>query len=628
MSRLLPRTRRESPADAELISHQLLVRGGYIRRLTAGIYSFLPLGLAVLQNISTVIREELNRCGAQEVLMPALHPWEIWESSGRDRLLGEVLPSFLLEGRGGRYVLGPTHEEVATAIVAGDVDSYKQLPVCIYQIQTKFRDEARPRFGLLRTREFIMADAYSFDASREGMHHSYDSVFSAYVRIFERLELNAVPVEAASGAIGGDVNHEFMVDSDAGEDSYVKCTNCGYAANIEAATIGTVVSQEYEAPGASGMEGKTPGSPLQMQDDQSSDQVTSVDRAVGVAQHGQSNFGGSEKLAPVREHYTPGIRSIEEVVRYLNDQVPEMDIKASTVLKCIATLDPSSGEPVVLVVPGDREVRLPASLRLFDEADFDSHPELPKGYIGPVGLSEHGVKVMADNTLRNRVGPWVSGANKPDTHVSGLLQGRDFTVDLWGDIVVAREGDPCPRCGHPLLISRSAEVAHTFQLGVTYSSKMEGATFIDEMGMSHPYWMGCYGIGVSRLPAVIVEVHHDERGIVWPCSVAPYKVHLLSIGAGKDEEVVRGALGLYRVLSGVGIKVLYDDRQVSPGIQFSDADLLGMPWQLVVGNKGLARGVVELRARRSGKTVEIPFVSDDSSYSKTVEATQETISRT
>ncbi len=531
MSRLLPRTRREPPADAELISHQLLVRGGYIRRLTAGVYSYLPLGLAVLQNISAVIREELNDCGAQEVLMPALHPWELWKSSGRDRLLGEVLPSFLLEGRGGRYVLGPTHEEVATAIIAGDVDSYKQLPVCIYQIQTKFRDEARPRFGLLRTREFIMADAYSFDASREGMHSSYDAVFSAYVRIFERIGLNAVPVKAASGAIGGDVNHEFMVDSDAGEDSYVKCESCGYAANVEAANVGTVELQESEVSVLSTPEegskeeidSKIPRPDVQ--DDQLSAYPTAT------TSRGRDVTSNLENLIPVREHHTPGIMSIDEVVRYLADQIPEAELKASAVLKCIAVIDPN-GEPVVLVVPGDREVKLPASFRLFEETDFDRHPELLKGYIGPMGLSERGVKVMADRSLQNRIGPWISGANKPDTHVSGLLQGRDFTVDVWGDFVVAKAGDPCPQCGCPLSLSRSAEVAHTFQLGITYSSKIEGATFLDDAGTPHPYWMGCYGIGVSRLPAVIVEVHHDERGIIWPCSVAPYTVHLISPESG------------------------------------------------------------------------------------------------
>ena len=562
MSRLLLRTLRAAPADAEAASHQLLVRGGYIRRLASGIYSYLPLGWRVLQNVQRVVREEMDAAGAQELLMPVLQPLELWEQSGRIALLDEALPAFRVEARGGKFVLGPTHEEVVTATVSVDVESYRDLPVNVYQIQTKFRDEARPRFGLLRGREFVMKDAYSFDVSPDAMRASYQAMYDAYCRIFSRLGLSYTAVEAQSGAIGGDVNHEFMVPSAIGEDLFARCDSCGYAANIEAAVAG-----ERAGAGPTGME------------------------AAASAQE------------PLVEHHTPDRPGIEMVVDFFADRRP--GLRASGMLKCIALAD-AAGRPVVALVPGDREVRVPAGLRAFQDADFAVHPELVKGYIGPMGLQGHGVKVVADPAVRDPGVSWVTGANKVDHHVSGAVLGRDFEVDEWAPMASVTDGDPCPRCGSPLQLVRAVEAGHTFQLGRTYSEKIPGATFSDEEGREQPYWMGCYGVGVSRAPAVIAEEHHDDAGLIWPAEVAPFAVHLLALGGSRSPDVAETADKLYDELVAAGVSVLYDDRGLSPGVQFADADLLGMPTQLVVGAKGLARGVVERKGRASGQRDELP----------------------
>ena len=550
MSRLLLRTLREPPADADAVSHQLLVRGGYIRRLASGIYTFLPLGWRVLQNVERVVREEMDGAGAQEMLMPILQPEEVWAQTGRLGTMGDIL--FRLEGKGGGFVLAPTHEEVVTATVAADVDSYRDLPLNVYQIQFKYRDEPRPRFGLLRGREFVMKDAYSFDASQEAMRASYEVMYHAYCRVFERLGLTYVPVEAESGAIGGDVNHEFMVPSAIGEDVFARCPSCGYAANVEAAVAG------------------------------------------------ERDLHGALPEEPLVEQHTPDRPGIDAVVEFFSDR----GFTAAGMLKCIAFVE-EGDRPVVVLVPGDREVRVPPRLRPFSDEDFERHPQLVKGYIGPMGLQTEGVRVVADRSVQGG-GPWVTGANRADHHVSGATLGRDFTVDEWGDFASLVEGDPCPRCGSPRELERAVEVGHTFQLGLTYSEKISGATFSDEHGDEHPYWMGCYGIGVSRAPAVIAEEHHDDDGLVWPAEVAPFRLHLLTLGAARNQEVADAGDRLYEALLAAGVPVLYDDRDVSPGVKFADADLLGMPTQLVVGARGLARGMVETKDRRTGERVEVP----------------------
>jgi prolyl-tRNA synthetase len=558
MSRLLVRTLREAPADAEVASHQLLVRAGYIRRLASGVYSFLPLGLRVLAKVEAVIREELDAAGCQELLLPALHPIELWEQSGRAAMFGsDALPAMTVDARGGTFVLGPTHEEVVTVTVGAEVDSYRQLPLTVYQIQVKFRDEARPRFGLLRTRELIMADAYSFDADKEAMQASYRNVFEAYLRIFARLGLDVTPVEAESGAIGGDVNHEFMVASAVGEDHFVSCPACGYAANVEAATRGGVEAD----PG--------PG-----------------DRAAAP---------------PMVEHHTPDRPGIREVVEFFGDR----SVTDASMLKSLAVVD-ASGRPTLLLLPGDREARLPTGWRLFDDTDFAAHPSLVKGYIGPHGHGEagDGIRVVADGGVR-RPGSWITGANRRDHHVGGVLLDRDFTVDEWGSYVEVVPGDACPRCGGPVDLVRSVEAAHTFQLGTKYSDVMPGSSFVAEDGNEAVFSMGCYGMGVSRLLAVVAEEHHDELGLAWPPEAAPYRVHLAALGAGRAPEVAEAADRLYRRLTEAGVEVLYDDRDVSPGVKFKDADLLGVPIRLVVGAKGLARGVLEWRSRSTGEEREL-----------------------
>jgi prolyl-tRNA synthetase len=554
MSRLLVRTLREAPADAEVVSHQLLVRGGYIRRLASGVYSFLPLGLRVLHNIEAVIREELDAADCQELLLPALHPLELWEQSGRAAMFGsDALPAMQVEARGGSFVLGPTHEEVVTVTVGAEVDSYRQLPLTVYQVQVKFRDEARPRFGLLRTRELIMCDAYSFDVGPEAMQASYRTVYDAYLRIFGRLDLDVSPVEAESGAIGGEVNHEFMVPSAVGEDHFVRCTGCGYAANVEAATrggFGDPVDPDPDAPA-------------------------------------------------IVEHHTPGRPGIDDVVEFFDDPA----VTHADLLKTLAVVD-GDGRAVLLLLPGDREARLPSGWRLFEEVDFASHPSLVKGYIGPMGHRDAGITVVADVGVA-RPGPWITGSNRSDHHVSGVLVGRDFEVDRWGSYAEVVSGDRCPRCGGEVDLVRSVEAAHTFQLGTRYSDVMPGATFVAEDGEESVFSMGCYGMGVSRLLSVVAEEHHDDRGLVWPAALAPFQAHLVSLGAGRAPEVAEAADALHDRLVAAGIDVLYDDRDVSPGVKFADADLIGIPVRLVVGAKGVARGIVEWRSRATGEERDV-----------------------
>jgi prolyl-tRNA synthetase len=556
MSQMLLRTLREDPADADTAGHALLVRGGFVRRVASGIYTFLPLGTRVLKRVSDIVREELDRAGMQEMLMPALSPIELWEQSGRAaKFGGDALPAMVLDARGGRFVLGLTHEEVVTSTVAAEVDSYRQLPLTVYQIQSKFRDEARPRFGLLRGREFIMCDGYSFDVDKDQMFVSYDKAKDAYLRIFERLGLEVTPVEALSGGIGGDVNHEFMVEAPIGEDHFVRCPSCGYAANVEAAAVGPTGE---------------------------------------IADPSSLDVPAPSRVA------TPGMATIDEVASFLSDRgaTPESSLKA------VAALD-EQGLPVVILVPGTREAKLPSGWTLFDDAHFAANPRIVKGYLGPVGLE---VRVVADESVRRAPHGWVAGANETDVHIVDVVAGRDFEPDRYGDFVTATAGDACVRCGGLLEIVRSVEAAHIFQLGLTYSSKMPGASFTAEDGTEQPYWMGCYGIGVSRLIAVLAEVGHDENGLAWPASVAPFDVHICAVGAGRNPQVAETAAALHDELRSLGVEVLLDDRDVSAGVTFADADLLGVPLRVTVGGKGLERGIVEVKNRASGAVEEVGLV--------------------
>ena len=554
LSQLLVRTQRESPADAESPGHTLLVRAGYVRRLSAGIYSLLPLGTRVLAKIEAVIREEQDRAGMQEVVMPVLSPYEIWEESGRSKIFGsDALPAMITENRGGTFVLGPTHEEVVTRLVSGEVESYRQLPVTVYQIQSKFRDEARPRSGLMRGREFTMSDSYSFDATKDLMVVSYQRAFDAYLRIFKRLSIPVTPVEAVSGAIGGDVNHEFMAPSLVGEDHYASCANCGLAANIEAAL--RQVSAEHVNPAT------------------------------------------VQAPAP-SDVATPDAGSIEAVAQLLAPH----GVTAASIMKSIACLD-ENNDVVVIVLPGHREARIPHGWRMFDDNDFAAHGELIRGFLGPVGLGA--VRVVADESLAVAAHSFVTGANRVDTHLLNVVVGRDFTPESYGSYVVVETGDHCANCGHEMVLQRSVEAAHTFQLGLHYTSKMKNATFIGEDGSEQPFWMGCYGIGVTRLLAVLAEANHDELGLIWPAVVAPFQVCLLALGAGRNEKVAEVAEAAYEALLAAGVEVLYDDRDVSPGVKFADADLLGIPWRVMVGSKGLERDICEVRSRASGETIEI-----------------------
>ena len=574
-SNLVLRTLREAPADAEAISHQLLVRSGYIRRVASGVYAFLPLGWRVIRRLEALIREEMEAAGAQEVLLPILHPAELYDASGRRTSMADILME--LDAKGGRFVLGPTHEEVVTAVVSADIDSYRDLPVTVFQIQTKFRDEARPRFGLLRTRELLMKDAYSFDVSPDAMAFSYEAMRAAYARIFTRCDLPFTPVEASSGAIGGDVNHEFMIESAIGEDHFARCDNCGYSANVEAAQSGPPIGP---------------------------DQHVQSEDLVELAHHTPDRPRIDLHVASedIVQHHTPGRPGIELVVEFFAEREPALT--ASGMLKCFALKD-ADAKPVVILVPGDREVRIPVGLEQFDDDDFAAHPELVKGYIGPMGLRDKGVRVLADHGVRG-LAAWVTGANRADHHVTGATYRRDFTVDEWGSFAVVADGDPCPRCSRPLALVRAVEAGHTFQLGLKYSRTTPGATFKDESGADQPLWMGCYGIGISRLMAVIAEAHHDHAGLVWPATTAPFDVHLIGL---RDTD--QQATALYETLIAAGTSVLYDDRDVSPGIKFADADLLGIPTQLIIGTKGLARASSSARTAAPATVPRSPSTPSD-----------------
>ncbi|WP_407836987.1 proline--tRNA ligase [Streptomyces sp. DSM 116496] len=548
MSRLMAKTLREDPADAETLSHRLLVRAGYVRRSSAGVWSWLPLGKKVLDNVSRIVREEMDGIGAQEVLLPALLPKEPYEVSGRWSEYGDLL--FRLKDRkGADYLLGPTHEEIFTLVVKDQCTSYKDLPVMLYQIQTKYRDEARPRSGVLRGREFQMKDSYSFDVSDEGLAESYRLHREAYVRIFERLGLDHRVVSAVSGAMGGSASEEFLAPAPAGEDTFADCPSCGYAANTEAVTFALT-----PAPG----------------------------------EHGA-----------LEEIPTPDTPTIETLAAHLG-------VPASATLKNL--LVKVDGEITAVGVPGDREVDLgklgehlaPAVVELVTAEDFADRPDLVRGYVGPQGLEK--VRYLADP----RVAPgtsWVTGANKPDTHARNVVCGRDFEVDQYLDVVVVEEGDPCPACGAGLRLDRAIEIGHIFQLGRKYADAF-GLDVLGAQGKPVRVTMGSYGIGVSRAVAALAEQTADERGLCWPAAVAPADVHVVAAGKAVPLALAESAA---ESLAGAGLRILLDDRPgLSPGVKLTDAELIGVPWILVAGRRS-ADNVVELQDRRSGTREELPL---------------------
>ncbi|KJY47261.1 proline--tRNA ligase [Streptomyces sp. A1547] len=548
MSRLMAKTLREDPADAETLSHRLLVRAGYVRRSSAGVWIWLPLGKKVLDNVSRIVREEMDAIGAQEVLLPALLPKEPYEVSGRWSEYGDLL--FRLKDRkGADYLLGPTHEEIFTLVVKDQCTSYKDLPVMLYQIQTKYRDEARPRSGVLRGREFQMKDSYSFDVSDEGLAESYALHRAAYQRIFERLGLDHRIVSAVSGAMGGSASEEFLAPAPAGEDTFVDCPSCDYAANTEAVTFAlTPVDAEHPA---------------------------------------------------LEEVDTPDTPTIETLAAHLG-------VPASATLKNL--LVKVDGEIVAVGVPGDREVDLgklgehlaPAVVELVTAEDFVDRPDLVRGYVGPQGLGK--VRYLADP----RVAPgtsWVTGANREHTHARNVVCGRDFEVDQYLDVVVVEPGDPCPRCGAGLRLDRAIEIGHIFQLGRKYADAF-GLDVLGREGKPVRVTMGSYGIGVSRAVAALAEQTADERGLAWPAAVAPADVHVVAAGKAVPLALAERAA---EALAGSGLRVLLDDRPgLSPGVKLTDAELIGVPWILVAGRRS-ADEVVELQHRATGTREELPL---------------------
>jgi len=562
MSELFLRTLRDDPADAEIASHKLLIRAGYIRPVAPGLYSWLPLGLRVLRNIERVVREEMNAIGGQEILFPALLPRAPYETTNRWTEYGDGIFR-LRDRRGNDYLLAPTHEEVFALIVKGEYSSYKDFPLALYQIQIKYRDEARPRAGLLRAREFVMKDSYTFDVDDAGLKAAYHRHREAYQRIFERLQVRYVIVSAVSGAMGGSASEEFLAESPIGEDTFVRCLESGYAANVEA-----VVTARPE--------------------------TLPID-------------GQPEAVV----HDTGDTPTIATLVDWANGANLGRTVTAADTLKNVLLKVRQPGgdwELLAVGVPGDREVddkRLgaalePADYALLDDADFAKYPFLVKGYIGPKALRDNDVRYLVDPRIVDGTS-WITGADKLGQHVVGLVAGRDFTADGIIEAAEVRDGDPSPDGAGPLVSARGIEVGHIFQLGRKYTEAFT-VDVLGEDGKPVRLTMGSYGLGVSRLVAVIAEQHHDELGLRWPSEVAPFDVHLVI--ANKDAEARTGAVALAADLDRLGIEALLDDRQASPGVKFKDAELLGVPWIVVVG-RGWADGTVELRNRFSGETREL-----------------------
>lgn len=553
MSNLYVPTLKEDPADAEIASHKLLMRAGMIRKVASGIYAFLPLGMRVLQKVENIVREEMNATGAQEILMPALQPAELWLESGRWDDYGPELMR-MNDRHDHGFCLGPTHEELITALVRNELRSYRQLPTTLYQIQTKYRDEIRPRFGLLRSREFIMKDAYSFHSSVESLQETYDQMSEAYGTICERCGLDYRPVEADSGQIGGKVTTEFMALADAGEAELVYCPNCDYAANTEVAEC--------------------------------------------ITQPLEYDVAAMEKIS------TPGVTTIAALAEFLG-------IDEAATVKALVGKD-EKGQVIAVFIPGDHELneikidRVFAGFQLLDDEELEA-TGLPKGSIGPVGAPE-GIIVAADQNLE-KIARWVVGANEDGFHYVGAAQGEDFKVDVWADLSTAKAGDICPNCGTPLEEARGIEVSQVFQLGDKYSKAL-GAVYSAEDGSDQPFIMGCYGVGITRTLAAVVEQHNDEYGIKWPASVAPAHLCIIPLTVG-DDEVYPAALRLAQTLkeSFPKLEIVIDDRKERPGVKFADADLIGWPTQVVVGKRGLAEGKVEVKRRATGEKFDVSFDS-------------------
>ena len=565
-------TLKETPADATAPSHRLMLRAGLMRQIAAGAYAYLPLGYRTLRKIERIVREEMDRAGAVELYMPAMQPLELWQETQRDQAMGDTLVRLTDKPFRRNTVLGPTHEEVVTDIVRAYVNSYKQLPVTLYQIQTKFRDEARPKSGVLRTREFLMKDAYSFNRDKSCLDRTYQAMYDAYCRIYQRCGLPYVVVEAESGPIGGDASHEFMVVTDAGEDWLVRSEDGEYAANIERAEMAALRSEG----GAYG---------------------TNTERApVGGPSPSDQLLAAITPQNKLREVHTPGSTTIEQVSALLKCQPSDM----------IKTLIyEADGSPVVALVRGDHELN-EMKLRRFLGADalalaapavIEKVTGAAVGFAGPVGLD--GVRVVADQAvtvMRNAV----TGANKTDYHITGVDPGLHFQIRESADIRYAVEGDRAPN-GSPLVFEKCIEVGHVFKLGTKYSAAMK-AHVLDEDGKSHPIIMGCYGIGLNRIMAAAIEAGHDDNGIRWPISIAPYAVLIVALDV-REQAVMDVAARLHDELESAGIDVLLDDRDARPGFKFKDADLIGIPLRITVGKRGIAEGVVELK-RRDGESVD------------------------
>lgn len=553
MSRAFIPTLKEAPAEAEIISHKLMVRAGLTRRLASGIYSWLPLGYRVMRKVEGIVREEMDRAGAQEVLLPILSPQELWQQSGRWALYGPEL--MRVRDRHDRlFGLGPTHEEVITDLARKDIGSYRQLPIILYQIHTKFRDEIRPRFGVMRAREFKMKDAYSFDKDSDGLEKSYQEMYQAYCRIFDRCGLDCRVVEADTGPIGGQESHEFMVLSPTGEDELVYCDGCGYAANVNRA--------EYA-------EGRVQGSGLRV------------------------------KPKPLKKVKTPGMKSVDEITGFL--KCKPQDLVKTLIYKI-------DGKAMAVLIRGDHQINESRLADLLSAKELTlANEELiyevtgaPLGFAGPVGLK--GIDIIADSAVVE-MSNFISGANQPDMHMLNINPDRDFKLNKMADIRRVIPGDLCPKCEQELSFTRGIEVGHVFKLDTKYSQSL-GATFSDSKGEVRPAVMGCYGIGIDRLIAAIIEEHHDSRGITWPLQVAPYQVSIIVVNSDDPAQADRGEK-LYEQMVSKGIEVLLDDRAQRSGVKFKDADLIGLPIQIIVGTQSIKTGKVEIRLRKSGQEFRV-----------------------
>ncbi|KAB0669675.1 proline--tRNA ligase [Oryzomonas sagensis] len=554
-SRYFIPTVKETPSDAEVVSHQLMLRAGMIRKLAAGIYNYLPMGLRSIRKFENIVREEMDRAGAIELLMPSVQPAELWQESGRWTFYGKELLRFK-DRKEGEFCMGPTHEEVITDMIRREIKSYRQMPINFYQIQTKFRDEIRPRFGLMRGREFIMKDAYSFDVDSSAADDSYDRMYQAYIRIFERCGLNFRAVEADSGTIGGSFSHEFMVLADSGEDGIASCDSCRYAANVEKAEA-------------------RPAQP--------------------VAQGGE--------LLPLEKIPTPDMKTIADVAAFLK-------VTADKTIKTLVYAS-GSGEFVMALLRGDHElneIKLKNSLG-WDEIEMATEEDIlritgsPIGFLGPLGLKEK-VTVIADLVVEGMTNV-AMGANEKDMHFINANPGRDFPVERFADIRMVVAGDACPRCQEGKLeMWRGIEVGHVFKLGTKYSTALN-ATYLDADGKEQVIFMGCYGIGIGRTVAAAIEQNHDENGIIFPLPLAPFHCSVVALNA-KDGGVMAAAEEIYAKLEQLGVETLFDDRDERPGVKFKDNDLIGIPLRIVVGSKGLAEGKVEVKIRKTGEVLLLP----------------------